>query len=205
MFLSLSGSFGLTTNVSAQIICWNDDNGRRVCGDSVPASQAQRDRQILNERGIVVRQEQGAPSEEELAARAAEEQARIVREREAAERLRYGQALLDSYTSVDAIEALRDRTVAQIEGQRTIIQANLDSLHDKLETLDRQSQRYAPYNEAENARPLPEILIRDIEATKSSIQMFEIRLEENFRKGVEETEKFEKDIAYFRELQRIDG
>jgi hypothetical protein len=196
----------LAVEVCAQnIICWNDENGRRICGDRMPADQVRHDREILNERGVVIRQEQGEQTEAERAAAAAAERERQLREREAAERVRYGQALLDSYTSVAAIEALRDRMVAQIDSQIIVIEAYLDSLHDKLDGLHRTSQRYAPHSDRENAPPMPEVLTRDIEATNSSIEMFELRLEESRSNREETRESFEQDITYFRQLQRSDG
>jgi hypothetical protein len=196
----------LAGEVCAQnIICWTDDNGRRICGDRMPADQVRHDREILNERGVVIRQEQGELTESERATIAAEERAREQRAREAEERIRYGQALLDSYTSVSAIEAVRDRMVAQIDSQIVVIETYLDSLHDKLESLHKTSQRYAPHSDRENAPPMPEVLTRDIDATNSSIEMFQRRLEESHKNREVTRESFEQDISVFRELHPADG
>jgi hypothetical protein len=52
---------------------------------------------------------------------------------------------------------------------------------------------------------MPEVLSRDIDATNSSIEMFQRRLEES-RKNREATrESFEQDISVFRELHPADG
>jgi len=202
LLLLFSGLGALASNSYAQARCWQDENGRTTCSDRVAPDQVQYDRNVVNGQGVVVAREQGEITAEERAAMAAAERERTEQERAAEERRRYGQFLLDSYTSVGAIEAMRDRTVADIDSSISLLETNLDSQYDRLNTLHRNSQRYAPYSDRENAPAMPDILLRDIEGTESSIELYRLRLEEKKQEREETWQEFQQDIDYFRELMR---
>jgi len=50
---------------SSRIQCWTDDQGHRACGNAVQAQYADKERQVLNERGQVVETKSHAPTIEE--------------------------------------------------------------------------------------------------------------------------------------------
>ena len=204
--IAVAGLSLLAATASAQrIYCYDDANGRRVCGDSLPPEAARFDREVRNDQGVVIGRERGEISAEEQRALEQERRLEAERQREADERRRYGQLLLDSYSSVQDIEALRDRMLNQISGQITLYETQLAGFEDKLNSLMGRAQRFAPYSDAEDARPLPENLELDIERTESSISLFRERLEESRREQVETRENFERDISYFKELKGEDA
>jgi hypothetical protein len=101
---------------------------------------------------------------------------------------------------------MRDRTIADIDSSISLLETNLDSQTGRLETLHRNSQRYAPYSDRDNAPQMPDVLLRDIEGTESSIELYRLRLEERQREREETWQEFQRDIDYYRELmQRSDG
>src|SRR5687767_2447626 len=58
-----------------KLYCWND-NGRRVCGDALPATEVNRARtEISAKSGLATGQVERAPTPEELAAAAAQAEA----------------------------------------------------------------------------------------------------------------------------------
>lgn len=196
----------LAAAASAQRIkCYEDNNGRRVCTDTIPPDAANLDREIRNGQGFVIGREEGEITAEEQ--RALEEQRRSEQERArlAEEERRYGQMLLDSYTSVSAIENMRDRAVAESKQQISLRQTYLESRYRQLEELERRAQRFAPYSENEDAPPLPDNLSLDIERTKSSIALFEKQVEDLERDQAETLDSFERDIEYFRRLKGEDA
>jgi hypothetical protein len=198
---ALTGLGLIAMGASAQrIYCYDDDNGRRVCSDSIPPPAARHDRDVLNKQGVVIGREQGEITPEEQRELDAQEQLEEQRVREAEERRQYGQMLLDSYTSVEDIEKMRDRMLEQIDGQIAVIENYLESLNTKLADLTHRAQRFAPFNDHEDAPPLPENLALDIERTESSIALFSERLEQNRQDQIETRENFERDIQFFREL-----
>ena len=198
--LVLVGVALLAGNVCAQeIICYTDLNGSRRCGDRVPPEDSRQDRTILNNQGIVIRQEQGEITDDEREAMEKESRSQAALQLEADERARYGQVLLESYSSVENIEALRDRMLEQIDGQISIMELYLTNLHRTLNDLTQKTHRYAPLSDRENAPPVPKNLALDIEATKSSIEMFKRRLDESRVEKENTKENFERDIAYFKQ------
>ncbi len=197
------GALGLAASpvVGQEIYCWKDDDGATHCGDSVPPDQARFDRNIRNEQGIILRFEEGeiTPEEQqEILERIQREEA----ERQAKEEAdRYDRLLLDSYETIEDIEARRDRFLQQFQGQIIVAELYLGNLGKRLETLMDRADRYAPYNESPDADQVPANLARDIENTESSITNFTRRLEEIQEEQQRTREQFEKDIARFRELQ----
>lgn len=189
-----------TSAFAQQMICYDTEHGR-VCGDSVPPEDAHYDRVIINAQGVVVREEQGEITPEEQAE--LDEQQRLEEQklREAEERRRYGQILLDSYTSVESIEQFRDRILEQIDGQSAVIELYLSNFNNKLVELEKRAQRFAPYSDKEDAPPLPDNLALDLERTRSSIEQFQQRLEQSYKNYSETEAKFEQDIAYYRQLK----
>lgn len=205
--VALAGFGLLPDQASAQrdYVCYNDENGVRICGDYIPPEDARFDRDVINEQGIVLRREQGEITDEERAAIDAQRQAEEQALQEARDLQQYGQMLLDSYSSVRNIETMRDRMLEQIDGQITVIELYLNNLTRKLADLHDRSQRFAPYNESENAPPLPQNIALDIDRTESSIEMFRQRLEERHRDQEETRDSFEQDIAYYRQLTGEDA
>lgn len=203
LLLAIAGLVSLAAPVaSAQLLyCWHNDAGTRLCADSVPPDQVQYDRQVYNEIGVLIREERGELSEEEIAAQEAErlEQQRLAQEEQ--ERLAYESFLLDSHSSVESIENLRDRRVAEIDARIVEYQATLEDQQEDLEAVIRRAQRYAPYNEDEGAPALPDILLRNIEAINSSIGVFESEIENLRERRAQVEQDFERDIALYKELQ----
>jgi chromosome segregation ATPase len=198
--IAIAGLGLLAANASAQRTyqCYDDDQGRRVCGDALPPEAARFDREVINSQGIRVGREQGeitAEEQREIDERRARE---TEAQNQAAEKLRYGQALLDSYGSVRDIENVRRRTVEQYEA---LMSYTAERIADSEETLDdrqRRAQRFSPYNE--DAPPLPENLRLEIERTESAIRVLKQRLEDYRKIRDESNEQFEQDIRYYREL-----
>lgn len=190
-------------SVSAQtrLYRWVDDKGVVHYGDRVPPEYANRDRDVLNDRGIAVGREQGELSEQEKEAQR-QRQAAEAHEREArAEIVRRDRMLLETYLSVADIERLRDQRLELLEGQINVTELYLSGLRENLDGLNREAQRYKPLSDREDARPLPADLADDITRTKASIELYEDTLE---RARVELTrvrDAFDSDIARFRELK----
>jgi len=192
---------GFVDTAEAQFFCWFDDAGVQHCGDRVPPEYANRDRDVRNERGVVVGQEEGEITPEERAEMdraAAEEATRLADEQERKER---DQVLLDSYLTVEAIEALRDRRLEIMDSQIRVTELLLRNLKTRLEQLMNDAQRYAPYSDKEGADPVPENLALDIERTESAIALRESALTDIRATQEQMREEFQRDIERFRELK----
>lgn len=200
--LVVAGLGLLAANADGQEIrCWTDDNGIRRCGDSVPPDQVRHDRELLNRQGVRIGTEQGEITPEEQAEidrlRLEEEQRLAAIE----ESRRYDQMLLDAYLTDDQIEDLRDRRLELMDSQYRIIEIILRNLYRKLDSLERDAQRFAPYNDSEDAPPIPQNLATDIDRTQSAIRIREQAAEDIRSKQEQIRQDFQRDIDRFRQLK----
>jgi hypothetical protein len=180
---------------------WTDENGVVQYGDKIPPEYANRDRDVLNQQGVIVGFEEGEITEAEAAlaqARAAEAE----RDRQAkAEIARHDRMLLETYLSVTDIEELRNRRLELIESQIKVTDLYLANLRKRLVSLQEEASNYKPYTTRENAPQIPENLQLDISRTTSMIGLYEQTLARARTDQAKLRESFDEDIARFRELK----
>jgi hypothetical protein len=179
---------------------WVDHEGVVHFGDRVPPEFAGNELNLLNEQGIVVARVAGQKTPEEVA-----EEERIKAAREEENRLREeslmrDRVLLSTYLSVEEIEELRDRRLELVEGQMRVTQIYLDNLREKLLKLEKEAQRFSPYNKEPDAKPIDEKLARELSDTLDSIALYEKNLEKSAGEQAQLTAKFDADITRFKEL-----
>lgn len=180
---------------------WVDQDGVVHYGDRLPPEHASTDRQVLNEYGVPVSAEDGAKTPEQRAAEKAE------RERLEAERqkqvlaARRDQMLLDTYLSVEEIEALRDRRLELIDTQIKVTENYLDGLREILEKLQAEAKAYKPFSDNPDAPPIDERLARELSTTMDSIMLYEKTLSEARVRKAEVLGQFTSDIDRFRTLK----
>jgi hypothetical protein len=185
----------------AKLYRWVDKDGVVRYTDTIPPEYADRDRDLLNQQGVVIGFEEGEITAEEraeqerLAAVAAAEQAA----RDAA--ARRDRMLLDTYLSVEDIEDLRDRRLELIDSQIKVTEFYLSNLRRRLDSLQRESARFAPLNEREDASPLPPDLALDISRTQTSISLYEQTLSQSRKEQLEMHGSFAADIERFKLLR----
>jgi len=181
---------------------WVDDNGVVHYSEFVPPEYADRDRDVLNEHGIAVDFEQGAITDEERAeyARLAEEE--DARRREAEAMARRDKVLLDTYLTVDEIEALRDRRVELMESQIKVTEQYLANLRKRLTALEREAEKLSQRDASEAG--LPEDLRLEISRTTASISLYEENLERARTERNDLQAAFAADISRFAELKGLD-
>ncbi|MDP6437714.1 MAG: DUF4124 domain-containing protein [Gammaproteobacteria bacterium] len=191
------------TEEKALVYSWVDEDGVTHFGDRVPPEYARGAHNVLNRRGVQIDRVEGEKSSEQKA-----EEARLAaiqdekRMAEEATRLR-DRVLLSTYLSVDEIEALRDRRVELLAGQIRVTQLYLNNLRAKLAKLERQAQRFSPYNKDPSARPIDKRLARELSDTLDSIMLYERSLTTSKNEQLQLVAKFDSDIDRFRELHRL--
>jgi hypothetical protein len=172
---------------------WTDEQGVVHYGDSVPPQYAQRERSVLNGRGVEVRKLDAQKSPEELAADRRAQQAELKQKQHDA-------FLVNTYASVKDIEALRDLRLDQIRGQKSAAQQYVDSLNARLGSLQTRAKVFKPYSARPEAHRMPDDLAEDLIHTLN-----ELRTQNNVlaSKSEEETTlkaQFQADIQRYQEL-----
>lgn len=182
---------------------WVDDNGVTHFGDRVPPQYASGTHNVLNQHGILIDRVDGEKTAEQRAedTRQAAIAEQKQREIEAA-RLR-DRVLLSTYLSVEEIEALRDRRIELLAGQIRVTQLYLENLRVKLAKLEKEAQRFSPYNANPHAGPMDEKLARELSDTLDSILLYEENLMTSKNEQLQLVAKFDSDIDRFKQLNRV--
>jgi len=180
---------------------WVDENGVTHYGDKIPPEYADRDRELLNDRGVVVGAEQGEITPEERAVIDQREAANAAAQRERERIARRDRMLLETYLSVSDIEDLRNRRLELLESQIKVTELYLGNLRKKLVELQADASNYKPYTTRADAPQIPENLALDISRTTSSITLFEQTLARTRSDQEALRNSFEDDIVRFRELK----
>jgi hypothetical protein len=146
---------------AATMYCCTDANGRKACGDILPPACYGRAYREISEKGTL---EVEAPlTPEQRAQREAEQKHKRLEEQQAtAERLR-NRALLDTYGSVEDIDYMRDRTVADLEKGLNQAQEKVDEALKRKQQLDRESEFY-------KKKRMPDDLAAQIRSNNSDLQ-----------------------------------
>jgi len=175
---------------------WVDEQGVVHYGDNIPPQYASKDRDILNDQGVEVGHLDAAKSPEQEAAAS--------RAREALMKQKQHDAfLVNTYTSVKDIEALRDARLEQMKGQRAAAEQYLESLRVRLSSLQSRALSYRPYNTRSDAWRMPDDLAENLVHTVNELR---VQSSDLAAKGAEETAlraQFQSDIERYRELHAI--
>jgi len=174
---------------------WTDDQGIVHYGDSVPPQYAQKERSVLNARGVEMRKLDAQKTPEQLAAEARTE-GDVIKQKQ------HDAFLMTTYASVKDIEALRDLRLDQLHGQRVAAELYVDSLHSRLSALQDRAKNFKPYNPRPAAHKMPDDVAEDLVHTLN-----ELRTQNNalVAKTEEETTlkaQFQADIERYQELRR---
>ena len=114
---------------------------------------------------------------------------------------RHDRMLIETYISVDDIEALRERRLELIESQIKLTEVYLGNLRKRLVELQAEASNYKPYSTREDAPHIPESLARDISWTTAAIPQYEQTLARQRADQAALKKSFDDDIARFRYLK----
>ena len=195
--VGFAGSSGKTGKATGKgTYKWVDEKGVTHYGDSVPPQYAQKERVILNEQGVEIGRldAQRTPEQAEAYARQQEELRRS-RERDA--------FLLNTYTSVKDIEQLRDARLDQLRGQRVAAQQYVDTLHQRLGSLQTRAMNFKPYSTHPNARRMPDDLAEDLVRTANEVRSQATSLSAKNAEEEQVRSRFQADIDRYRQLRPI--
>jgi len=155
----------ISTSAQALIKCWENSDGIRECGKTVPPEYSQQGYEEISSQGVTVDKSERAQTEEErleeerLAAIQAEEDARK------AEIVAQDKILLDTYSNTDDIQMTSDGKIAALDS--TIKLAN--KRNEKIQANLDKNTAAAAAAELEG-KQLPADLLKDIESLERQIK-----------------------------------
>jgi hypothetical protein len=178
-----------------KIQCWTDDEGQRACGDSVPPKYSHKEREIINEQGVLVEQKPRARTPEERVEEE-NERKRVAEEARKAERQHaYDRYLLESYQSVSDLEKTREERVKALETRMEIVQRAIESGQAQLDALVARKQSLQKGNFPPDKRLEQQIkeYRRAIIENPKALQQLKLERERIIT-------QFDSDIARYQEL-----
>jgi hypothetical protein len=173
---------------------WTDEQGLVHYGDSIPPQYAQQERAVLNGRGIEVRKLDAQKSPEQIAAEERTQQ-NVLKQRQ------HDAFLMNTYTSVKDIEALRDLRLDQLHGQRVAAEQYVDSLHSRLSALQARAKLFKPYSSNQGAHRMPDDVAEDLVRTLSELHTQSNALTTKTEEETTLKAQFQVDIERYRELR----
>lgn len=192
--LLLVGVAGAQTKEKRTTYRWVDDKGVVHYGDRIPAEYARSRADLLNEQGVAVGVRAAQMSPEELAR---DQERKRVADRER----QHDTFLMTTYQSVRDIESLRDLRLQQLADARRSVEAYVESLQSRLETLHARVQVFRPYNASPNARRMPDELAEDLVRTVKEVSVQRQQLADRLAEDSNTRVQFQRDIDRFKFLK----
>jgi hypothetical protein len=181
---------------AAEIKCWKNDEGVRECGSVIPPEYAGHRIEVINERGVVVKVIEAAPTPEEIAERERKEQQKKEEEKRQAEQHRKDEILLRSYTTEQDIIIAKKNNLQAIQSIIDISEGSLNTLNSNLETLKKRAANY----ERAGKEP-PKKLLHEIEQVNTQIEDKKAYIEKKKAEKKKMEQKFEAQLKRFHELK----
>lgn len=177
------------TSVDARMYRYTDDNGQLVISNTVPSDATSRGYEILNDQGRVVETIAPAPTEEELAARAAAEERKLEEERQR----KADAKLLRRYSHPDEAVRAMHRKLQELQSLNQLKRGNIGVI---INQLDEEQARAADLERS--GREIPQATLDKIERLQAQIR----EIEREIAAQNAEIETIRE--AYIRDIERLE-
>ncbi len=181
------------TAAQTRIFCCDDANGRKVCGDFLPAACQGRAYEERDNRGFVSKKVEAPLTAEQQVRRDAEAARKEADAKKAAEERRRTLALLSTYSSEKNIDSVRDRNLAEIDKSIAEAQKRLDEAMKKKRKLDSDKEFY-------KGKPLPDSVKSQVRENDKEIQAQQNAVAEQTKQKEEVRSRFADEKKRYLEL-----
>jgi hypothetical protein len=189
------GLLGLSAQAADYLYRYINDEGVTVINYSIPPQFVHKGYEILNRDGSVYKVVPRTLSKEELANRSGDAYRERV-EAEEAERLRkWDESLLLRYSSIEDVEAARDRALSELKIRISILRSNLRSLKSQVEN---NQARAADIERSGGTVPVE--LVGVIDGLRGEIVETERSVREREREMEVVNQGFQRDVERFASL-----
>ena len=163
LLAALVAGLTLSFPAMATLYKWVDNNGTTHYGETIPPEYADKDHEVLNKEGRVIKSEEVMTPERRRARDLKDAKKR--EEAEASlEQERHDKTLINIYNSVDEIELARIRNVQQIDARINAINFSIKAANDNLLSLQTEADNFAKAN-----RKIPASLQQDLQDVKNRL------------------------------------
>ncbi len=185
--------------VAGKVYSWVDEHGKTHYGNIVPPEYAQKSNEELNKSGMVIKKTDAALTPEQRQARKEELAQQKVEEQKKLEQKRRDQALLDTYTTENEIDLVRDRNLQQGELQLQSVELRAKQIQPRLDQARKRANDLAA-----KKKPLPLDLQQSLDEDGKEMQHLQEMIKQKRMEMDAIRAKFEDDKKRFRELRQIE-
>lgn len=163
LFAALVTGLTLSLPAMATLYKWVDNNGTTHYGETIPPEYADKDHEVLNKEGRVIRSEE-VMTPERRHARDLQDAKKREEAEAALEQQRHDKTLINIYNSADEIDLARIRNVQQIDARINAINFSIKAANDNLLSLQSEADNLAKAN-----RKIPASLQQDLQDAKDRL------------------------------------
>jgi len=192
---TLLSVFAPPAQAAGAMFCCHDANGKQICGDTLPRECYGRAYREIGSSGRTIREVEAPLNAEQRAQRAAEEEKRKREEAARKEQQRKDQALLNTYSNEQDIEAMRRRA-------NDDVQKSIRSAEAKIAEIRKQRKKYENEAEFYKKKQLPVDIQKGLDNADFEIKAQESIIESKKKDLNVIREKYDEDRRRFIELTR---
>ena len=186
----------ISTSAQARIKCWENSDGVRECGKTIPPEYSQQGHEEISSQGVTVEKTERAKTEEE---RLEEERLVAIQAKEdaiKAEKAAQDKILLDTYSNTDDIQMTSDGKIAALDSTINLANKRIEKIQAK---LDKDTATAAA---AELAGKQPsEDLLKDIESLQRQIKNNDKFIADKHLEQEDIKKEYAEKIARFNQLK----
>lgn len=187
---------GLAADTKGRINKCQDTQGRWHYGDTAAESCAQTKIEVMDQRGLRVKEVAAPPTAGELKSREAQAQAAEAAKQTAADQSKRDKQLLATYGHEDDIALARERRLADVKAQMAINESTLATLRATLKRMQTQLE-----NESRGGAKAPDQTAQNIAKTEAQIAKQETALTERAKEQETIKARYSEELARYRELK----
>ena len=183
---------------SGDLYRYTNDEGNMVVASRIPPGYASRGYEVLNDEGIVIKMVPRELTEEELEQRGVEEKLAAAAAEEEERLRRWDESLLLRYSTIEDIEAARERALRDLRIRVSILKSNTRSLKQQVENYQ------AVAADIERSGGTVDVArLAAIEELQSDIALTERSITDRQLEVERVQEEFQLDIARFEMLLEL--
>lgn len=192
--LLLVAGLSLSTAAVAKMYKWVDDKGVTHYGETIPPEYANKDRQILNKSGVIIKTQDVLTPEERRTREAAA--AKInADEGIARDQKLHDKSLTDTYSNVREIELSRTRSIQQVDARINSVNSQIKMANSSLLGLQKDAA-----TRSKSGGKVPQSLQEDINDTQNRIKGLQLDLKNYNAERVSVNARYDEDKARYQEL-----
>lgn len=194
LLIALLAGLVFSLPAAAKMYKWVDDKGTTHYGETIPPEYANKDRQLLNKSGVVVKTQDILTPDERRAKEA--ESAKIQAEEATIRDQRlHDKSLTDTYSSVNEIELSRSRNLQQVDARINSVNSQLKMASGNLLGLQKDAD-----SRSKAGGKIPASLQEDIKAAQDKLSLLKQDLEKNKAEKLAVDARYDADKARYKEL-----